>query len=88
MEEAKLLVELEELKSQLRQIDKERSETLKLDELRNEHRSLKSPDSEMILYLIRAIFKAQNEIARLKNVVKNYKQAQEQRESMRAKAVA
>lgn len=68
MNETDILKQIEDLKFQLWQRDKEKESLDVLRAIKAEHRALKSPDSETILFLIRRLFIAQNEIERLKKL--------------------
>ena len=70
MTETELLNQIEDLKFKLRKMDEERNLNETLEKLKQEHRGLKSPDSPMILYLIRRHHILYNELARLKKTIK------------------
>lgn len=88
MQEKDILIQMEQLRVRLKQLDRERNGYFKLDELRAKHRTLGSPDSETVLYLIRRLLSAEGEINRLNKIIKCREGADKNRAKAKAPAEA
>lgn len=86
MTELEMEMKIAELQKQLVTLDEEKQLTFKLEEVREKHRTLPSPDSPTILFLVRAMITARGEINRLKKIIKIREQAEKDRQAAKERA--